>query len=172
MDCYLSWRIIPRLCVFNTTFIGLFDRSLLPMSLIQVELALKQATSKSRTSVSLYVPIRLYLNSIWEINKTSYVQKFFLFFGIMDRIRKGRDLPKKKVGSPSIQQKYSQIKLPQRSSALYFVEFRLSVHSYLTAFDSDDEDSMGPWRVFVHIGCPFEKKKWIHCNSHTQTRQS
>ena len=38
----------------NTVYIGLFDRSLLPMSLIQVESALKQATSKSRTPVSMY----------------------------------------------------------------------------------------------------------------------
>ena len=36
--------------MFNTAYIGLFDRSLLPMSLIQVELALKQATSKLRTT--------------------------------------------------------------------------------------------------------------------------
>ena len=36
----------------------------------------------------------------------------------MERIRKGSDLPKKKWGSPCIKQKYSQIKLPQRSSAL------------------------------------------------------
>ena len=43
----------------------------------------------------------------------------------MERIRKVSDLPKKKWGSPSIQQKYSQIKLRQRSSALYFVEFDL-----------------------------------------------
>ena len=45
-----------KLRVFNTAYtsIGLFDRSLLPMSLIQVELALKQATSKSRTPVSIY----------------------------------------------------------------------------------------------------------------------
>ena len=50
----LSWRIISKLCVFNTAYIGLFDRSLLPMSLIQVELALKVATSKSRTPVSMY----------------------------------------------------------------------------------------------------------------------
>lgn len=35
----------------------------------------------------------------------------------------------------------------------------ISCHSYLTAFDSDDEDSMGPWRMFIHIGCPFESKK-------------
>ena len=41
-------------CVFSTAYIGLFDRSLLPMSLIQVELALKQANSKSRTPVSMY----------------------------------------------------------------------------------------------------------------------
>ena len=33
------------MCV-NTAYIGLFDRSLLPMLLIQVELALKQATFK------------------------------------------------------------------------------------------------------------------------------
>ena len=40
--------------MFNTAYIGLFDRSLLLMSLIQVELALKKATSTSRTSVSMY----------------------------------------------------------------------------------------------------------------------
>ena len=45
---------MSKLCVFNTAYIGLFDRSLLPMSLIQVELALKQATSKSCTPVSMY----------------------------------------------------------------------------------------------------------------------
>ena len=33
---------------------GLFDRSLLPMSLIQVEVALKQATSEAHTPVSMY----------------------------------------------------------------------------------------------------------------------
>ena len=37
-----------------TAYIGLFDRSMLPMSLIQVELALKQATSKLHTPVSMY----------------------------------------------------------------------------------------------------------------------
>ena len=35
-------------------YIGLFDRSLLHMSLNQLELALKNATSKSRTPVSMY----------------------------------------------------------------------------------------------------------------------
>ena len=40
--------------MFNTGYIGLFDSSLLPMSLIQVELALKKATSKSHTPVSMY----------------------------------------------------------------------------------------------------------------------
>ena len=40
--------------VFNTAYIGLFDRSLLHMSLNQVQLALKNATSKSRTPVSMY----------------------------------------------------------------------------------------------------------------------
>ena len=39
--------------MFNTAYIGLFDRSLLHMSLNQVELALKNATSKSRTPVSM-----------------------------------------------------------------------------------------------------------------------
>ena len=33
---------------------------------------------------------------LWEIIKTSHVQ-IFLFFSIMERIRKGSDLPKKKV---------------------------------------------------------------------------
>ena len=50
----------------------------------------------------------------------------------MERIRKGSDLPKKNWGSPSIQQKYSQIKLLQRSSALYFVEFRLGARALET----------------------------------------
>ena len=45
---------MSELCVFNTAYIGLFDRPLLPMSLTQVELALKQATSKSRTPASMY----------------------------------------------------------------------------------------------------------------------
>ena len=40
--------------VYNTAYICLFDRSLLPMSLNQVELALKQAISKSCTPVSMY----------------------------------------------------------------------------------------------------------------------
>ena len=35
-------------------YIGLFDRSLLHMSLNQLELALKNVTSKSRTLVSMY----------------------------------------------------------------------------------------------------------------------
>ena len=50
----------------------------------------------------------------------------------MERIRKGSDLPKKKWGSPSIQQKYSQIKLPQKSSALYFFEFWLGARAWNT----------------------------------------
>ena len=45
---------MSKLCVFNTVYIGLFDRSLLHMSLNQVELASKNATSKSRTPVSMY----------------------------------------------------------------------------------------------------------------------
>ena len=40
--------------MFNTAHIGLFDRSLLHMSLNQVELALKNAAPKSRTPVSMY----------------------------------------------------------------------------------------------------------------------
>ena len=40
--------------MFNTAYIGVFDRSLLHMSLNQVELALKNATSMSRTPVSMY----------------------------------------------------------------------------------------------------------------------
>ena len=43
-----------KLCVFNTAYIGLFDRSLLPISFIQVELALKQAIFKLHTPVSMY----------------------------------------------------------------------------------------------------------------------
>ena len=40
--------------MFNTAYIGLFDRSLLHMSLNQLELALKNATFESRTPVSMY----------------------------------------------------------------------------------------------------------------------
>ena len=67
--------------MFNTALIGLFDRSLLPMSLIQVELALKQATYKSRTPVSMYQfdPIRI----VYDKQKNQ----------------------NRKWGSPSIQQK-------------------------------------------------------------------
>ena len=49
-------------CVFNTAYIGLFDRSLLHMSLNQVELvALRSTTSKSRTPVSIHQfnPVRM-----------------------------------------------------------------------------------------------------------------
>ena len=42
---YLSWRVISKSCVFNRAYIGLFDRSLLHMSLNQLELALKNAMS-------------------------------------------------------------------------------------------------------------------------------
>ena len=59
--------------MFNTAYIGLFDRSLLPMSLIQVELALKQAHT------CIHAPIRPYLNSIWERTKPSHVHIFFVF---------------------------------------------------------------------------------------------
>ena len=66
------------------------------MSLNQVELALKNATSKSRTPVSMYQ-----FDAIWIVHekkiKTSQVQNFFVF-SIMERIRKGSDMPKKKVG--------------------------------------------------------------------------
>ena len=63
--------------MFNTAYIGLFDRSLLHLSSNQVELALKNVTSKSRTAVSMYQfdPIWIVL---WEIIKTSYTQTFFL----------------------------------------------------------------------------------------------
>ena len=42
---------------------------------------------------------------------------------MIKRVRKESDLPEKKWGSPSIQQKYSHTKLTQRSSAVCFVEF-------------------------------------------------
>ena len=45
---------MPKLCVFNTAYVSLFDRFLLHVSFNQVELALKKATSKSRTPVSMY----------------------------------------------------------------------------------------------------------------------
>ena len=48
-DCLLG-----ELSTIHTAYIGLFDRSLLYFSSNQVELALKNATSKSRTPVSMY----------------------------------------------------------------------------------------------------------------------
>ena len=100
--------------MFNTAYIGLFDRSLLHLSSLEL-------TSKSHTPVSMYQfdPIGLVL---LEIIKTSHAQ-IFLFFSIMERIRKGSDLPKKNWGSLGIQQKYWHIKLTPRSPALCFVEF-------------------------------------------------
>ena len=58
------------------------------------------------------------------------MHRFFLFFSMMERVRKGSDLPKKKWGSPNIQQKYPHTKLTQRSSALCFVEFFESVRAF------------------------------------------
>ena len=107
--------------MFSTAYIGLFDWSLLHMSLNQLELALKNTTFRSRTAVSMY-QFDPFFNSIWEIIKTSHTQ-IFLFFSMMKRVRKGSDLPKKKWGSPSVQQKYSHTKLTERSSALCFVVF-------------------------------------------------
>ena len=80
------------------------------MSPNQLELALKNTTSKSRTPVSMFQ-----FDPLLKLP----TNRLFLIFSIMERVRKGSDLPKKKWGSPSIQQKYSH----QRSSALYFVEF-------------------------------------------------
>ena len=79
--------------MFNTAYTGLFDRSLLHLSSNLVELALKNATSKSSTPVFMYQfdPIGLLL---CEIIKTSHTQ-IFLFFSIMERIGKGIDVEKK-----------------------------------------------------------------------------
>ena len=83
------------MCV-NKEYIGLFDRSLLHMSLNQVELALKNAISKSRTPVSMYQfdPIRI----LYEKKLKLPTYRFFSFFSIMERIRKGSDMPKKSGG--------------------------------------------------------------------------
>lgn len=32
--------------------------------------------------------------------------------------------------------------------------------AYLTAFNSNNKDGMGPWWVFIHIGCPLKKNIW------------
>ena len=61
---YLSWRIISKLYVFNTAYIGLFDRSLLHMSLNQVELALKNTAPKLLTPVSMYK-----FDLMWIVNE-------------------------------------------------------------------------------------------------------
>ena len=53
-----------KLYVFNTAYIGLFDRSLLHKALNQVELALKNAAPKSRTPVSMYK-----FDLMWIVNE-------------------------------------------------------------------------------------------------------
>ena len=90
------------MCLTQHNYVGLFDRSLLHMSLNQVELALKNTTFKSCTPVSMYQ-----FEPMWIVYEkyTTHVQilllnilytyRFFLFFSIMERIRKGSDLPKK-----------------------------------------------------------------------------
>ena len=62
----------------------------------------------------------------------------------MERIRKGSDLPKKKWRSPSIQQKYSQIKLLQRSSGSSGHEGSL--------FAFFDRNSDGFWPIALQFG--------------------
>ena len=74
----------------------------------------KNAVPKSHTPEQ----IRPYVNSIMRNGLKLPTCRFFLFFGIMERIRTGSDLPKKKWGSPSIQQQYSHTKLIQGSSTL------------------------------------------------------
>ena len=76
--------------MFNTVLIGLFDRSLLPMSLMYVKLALKQATYKLHTPVSMYQ-----FDPIGIVYEKLPTHRLFLFFSLMERIRKGSDLPKK-----------------------------------------------------------------------------
>ena len=46
--------------MFKTAYIGLFDRSLLHMSLIQVELALKKATSNAVFSRERFTTVTAY----------------------------------------------------------------------------------------------------------------
>ena len=67
--------------MFNTAYIGRFDRSLLRMSSVQVELALKNATSKSGTPVSMYQsdPIGI----VYEKKLKLPTYRFFSVFSIM-----------------------------------------------------------------------------------------
>ena len=65
-------------------------------------------------------------NTKWgrKVYSTTWPDLFFLFFSIMGRIRKGSDLPEKKVGVTEHPTKiFAQQVLTQRSSAIYFVEF-------------------------------------------------
>ena len=80
--------------MFDTAYIGLFDRSLLHISLNQVELALKNAASKSRTPVSMHQFDPIGIACEKKLKLPTY--RFFSFFSLMERIRKGSDLPKKK----------------------------------------------------------------------------
>ena len=65
--------------MFNTAYIGRFDRSLLRMKF--VELALKNATSKSGTPVSMYQsdPIGI----VYEKKLKLPTYRFFSVFSIM-----------------------------------------------------------------------------------------
>ena len=91
------------------------------MPFLQVELALNKVLP-SHAHLYLCNNLTPSVNSRRGIIKTYHAQNFFFFFVVMERIRKGSDLPKNKWGSPCIQQKYSRTKLTQRPSALHFVE--------------------------------------------------
>ena len=82
--------------MFNTAYIGLFDRSLLHKSLTQLELALKNATSKSRTPVFMYQVDPMLI--VYEKQLKLLTYRFFLFFSIMERIKNRSDPPKKSGG--------------------------------------------------------------------------
>ena len=60
-----------------------------------------------------------------RINKNFPRTDFFSIFSKMERIRKGSDMPEKKWGSPSIQQKYSHTKLTQSHQLYILLDFRL-----------------------------------------------
>ena len=66
------------------------------MSLNLLELALKKTTSRSRTPVSMYQfdPFLIVYDKLLKLP----THRFFWFFSTMERVKKGSDLPKKKVG--------------------------------------------------------------------------
>ena len=102
ISIYLIWKILFKLCVFNTAYIGLFDRSLPLMPLHQVELALMLYSVfagkklKSQRSSKIFFSTRncarnIYkLIFIWIVDEVTHSGYFFLYAQQKSLITKSR----------------------------------------------------------------------------------